>query len=133
MALPLSLRKRIAEFDPIASGKTISQFCKELGISRQTFYNIRDRIHDLGDAGVHPSSTRPASPHRLYGDDIRDMVADARHHLKKNGRDHGPWSIHYYLRDEQGLEHSPSRATIARMLDDLGLTDHKPGNAPEPS
>lgn len=130
MALPLSLRKRIAEFDPIASGKTISQFCKELGISRQTFYNIRDRIHDLGDAGVHPSSTRPASPHRLYGDDIRDMVADARHHLKKNGRDHGPWSIHYYLRDEQGLEHSPSRATIARMLDDLGLTDHNARKRP---
>lgn len=133
MSLPYSVRRRIADFDPVASDKTILQFCKELGISRQTFYNIRNRVDELGDAGVHPSSTRPINPHRLYGDDVRSMVADARKQLKKAGRDHGPWSIHYFLRDEKGLEYAPSRATIARMLDDLGLTDHNARKRPRAS
>lgn len=133
MALSYSMRRRIAEFDPLTAGTTISQFCKEQQISRQTFYNIRDRVTALGDAGIIPDSTAPITPHRLHNDQVRDQVAAARIHLKTDGRDHGPWSIHYYLRDEQGVEHPPSRATIARMLDDFGLTDPNARKRPRSS
>ena len=41
MAIPLHKRRKVADFDPVRDGKTVTQFCKELGISRQTYHNIK--------------------------------------------------------------------------------------------
>ena len=44
MAIPITLRKKIADFDPIREGITVQQFCKNIGVSKQTYYNIKARI-----------------------------------------------------------------------------------------
>ncbi len=48
MAIPITLRKKIADFDPIREGITVQQFCKNIGVSKQTYYNIKARIAERG-------------------------------------------------------------------------------------
>ena len=59
MAIPITLRKKIADFDPIREGITVQQFCKNIGVSKQTYYNIKARIAERGRAGIVPDSTAP--------------------------------------------------------------------------
>ena len=44
MAISSHKRRKIADFDPVRDGKTITQFCKEEQISRQTFHNVKNRM-----------------------------------------------------------------------------------------
>ena len=48
MAISSHKRRKIADFDPVRDGKTITQFCKEEQISRQTFHNVKNRIAKRG-------------------------------------------------------------------------------------
>ncbi|MFW9142620.1 helix-turn-helix domain-containing protein, partial [Corynebacterium striatum] len=49
----------MADFDPIREGITVQQFCKNIGVSKQTYYNIKARIAERGRAGIVPDSTAP--------------------------------------------------------------------------
>ncbi|MCQ9332344.1 hypothetical protein NQ025_12430 [Corynebacterium phoceense] len=46
MAIPITLHKKIAVSTsaPIRESITVQQFCKNIGVSKQTNYNIRGRI-----------------------------------------------------------------------------------------
>lgn len=133
MALPLSVRKRIADHDPVVDGRTVKQFCRDEGISRQTYSNIKKRIADRGRAGLLPDSTAPKKPHRVYDDTVAAAIVDARKSLKCKGMDYGPWSIYYYLIDTVGLHPAPSRATIASKLAQLGLAEANARKRPRKS
>ena len=100
MAIPITLRKKIADFDPIREGITVQQFCKNIGVSKQTYYNIKARIAERGRAGIVPDSTAPLNPRRVYDDKIRQQVLQARGTLQARGQDCGPWSIFYFFLDE---------------------------------
>lgn len=123
MAIPLHIRRKIAKFDPVRDGKTVKQFCREENVSKQTYYNIKKRVKEQGVSGVIAGSTAPKNPRRVYGSDIRNSVFQARSLLKTEGRDNGPISIYYYLIDELGMQHPPSRSTIASWLGEAGLAD----------
>ena len=90
MAIPITLRKKIAEFDPIREGITVQQFCKNIGVSKQTYYNIKARIAERGRAGIVPDSTAPLNPRRVYDDKIRQQVLQTRGTLKTRGQDFRP-------------------------------------------
>ena len=49
MAIPITLRKKIADFDPIREGITVQQFCKNIGVSKQTYYNCLLYTSDAAD------------------------------------------------------------------------------------
>ena len=123
MAIPITLRKKIADFDPIREGITVQQFCKNIGVSKQTYYNIKARIAERGRAGIVPDSTAPLNPRRVYDDKIRQQVLQARGTLKARGQDCGPWSIFYFFLDELGYDQPPSRALIAQWLHEAGVAD----------
>lgn len=133
MALPLSVRKRIADHDPVVDGRTVKQFCRDEGISRQTYSNIKRRIAERGRSGLRPDSTAPKQPHRIYDDSVTAAIVDARKSLKDKGMDYGPWSIYYHLIDTLGLNPAPSRATIAATLSKLGLADANARKRPRKS
>ena len=123
MAIPITLRKKIADFDPIREGITVQQFCKNIGVSKQTYYNIKARIAERGRAGIVPDSTAPLNPRRVYDDKIRQQVLQARATLKARGQDCGPWSLFYFFLDELGYDQPPSRALIAQWLHEAGVAD----------
>ena len=85
MAIPLHKRRKVADFDPVRDGKTITQFCKELGISRQTYHNIKDRIAQKGRAGIVPDSTAPKHPAGKFEDADKISVVHARCQMRVFG------------------------------------------------
>lgn len=133
MAIALHIRKKIADFDPVRDGKTVKQLCAELGISKQTYYNIRKRVAEFGPCGIAPGSTAPKNPRRRFSPDIDATILRARQSLTARGLDHGPWSIYYYLIDELGMEQVPSRSYIAKILHDLGVVDANARKRPRSS
>lgn len=133
MAISLYLRKKIVSFDPFRDGKTIKQFCKDEGISRQTFANIRKRVDQRGMAGIVPDSTAPKSPARKYTDKDYKRIVETRTKLKNKGWDYEPWSIYYELFDTVGQDHTPSRSRIAAILSDLGLVEENARKRPRSS
>ena len=104
MAIPLHKRRKVADFDPVRDGKTVTQFCKELGISRQTYHNIKNRIAQKGRAGIVPDSTAPKNPIKKFDEADKNAVIHARQHLMEQGLDYGPWSIYYFLFDSIGAD-----------------------------
>ena len=123
MAISSHKRRKIADFDPVRDGKTITQFCKEEQISRQTFHNVKNRITERGRSGILPDSTAPKNPARKFTDADYQAVINARFDLQEQGLDCGPLSIYYRLYDTVGPERTPSRTTIATWLHNAGLVD----------
>ena len=111
MAIPLHKRRKIADFDPVRDGKTVTQFCKELGISRQTYHNIKNRIAQKGRAGIVPDSTAPKNPVKKFDEADKIAVVHARQQLMEQGLDYGPWSIYYFLFDTPSPNLAPAEST----------------------
>ena len=133
MAISSHLKKIIADFDPVASGITIKQFCKDNGFSRQTYFNIKKRIAERGRSGILPDSTAPKNPKRRHDDQIRQLVIESRSTFKSQGRDYGPWSIYYYLIDDLGIQDPPGRSTIACWLREAGVVEANARKRPRSS
>ncbi|MEJ4122141.1 helix-turn-helix domain-containing protein [Corynebacterium macginleyi] len=102
MAIALHKRRKVADFDPVRAGKTVTQLCKELAISRQTYHNIKNRIAQKGRAGIVPDSTAPKNPIKKFNKADKIAVIHARQQLMEQGLDYGPWSIYYFLFDTVG-------------------------------
>lgn len=128
MAIPLHKRRKVADFDPVRDGKTVTQFCKELAISRQAYHNIKNRIAQKGRAGIVPDSTAPKNPIKKFHEADKIAVVHARQQLMEQGLDYGPWSIYYFLFDTVGPDFTPSRSTIASWLHELGFVEPTPAN-----
>ena len=129
MAIPLHKRRKVADFDPVRDGKTVTQFCKELGISRQTYHNIKNRIAQKGRAGIVPDSTAPKNPFKKFDEADKIAVVHARQQLMEQGLDYGPWSIYYFLFDTPSPQPCPSRINQPSALD-TDLQENRISNDP---
>src|SRR5688572_30451920 len=92
--VPMEVRLAVAAFEAVDDGTaSVSQACRQLGISRDTFYRYRARVEVEGFAGLLPRSTRPlTSPNRTSAEVVTAIVA-ARARLIEQGWDHGARSI----------------------------------------
>lgn len=124
--IPMSVRRTIAEAD--LAMLNVSKFCRDHGISRDRFYEIRRRYDTEGEAGLQPRSRRPHRTANLTPVDIEELVMSKRLELTELGLDAGPASIHTYL---NGLDTTPSEATIWRILARRGLITADPSKAPK--
>src|SRR5829696_8506731 len=105
----------------VRSGE-VAAFCREHGISRQTFYKWRRRYLDAGGpAGLEERSRRPdKSPSRVAAA-VEDEIVRLRKELADAGLDAGPWSIRQHLARSATVTSLPSQATIWRKLVARGL------------
>jgi len=71
----------------------ISEWCRRLGISRQTAYKWRRRFRDEGADGLADRSRAPKAPHGRSDARIEDRVVAIRKRLAEDGLDHGPASV----------------------------------------
>lgn len=114
------------------SGVRVSELCRQLGISRDTFYRYRNRFLAEGPAGLASRSKRPhRSPNQISAG-IEDLIVSWRKRLKDLGVDHGAQTIYYHLR-RQGTDPLPSVATIHRVLVRRGLVVPPPEKRPRAS
>jgi transposase InsO family protein len=93
----------------------VAAFCREHGISRDTFYRWRRRYRDEGLAGLAPRSSTPRTSPARTSTEIEDAVVALRKELEAAGLDAGAATIQWHFQ-RRGQVSVPSVATIWRVL-----------------
>src|SRR4051812_10714240 len=110
----------------------VAAFCREHGISRDTFYRWRNRYRDEGLAGLEPRSSRPKTSPARTSIVIENAVVALRKQLDEDGLDAGPSTIQWHL-GRRGMRAVPSIATIWRILVRRGFVTPEPRKRPKSS
>lgn len=129
---PIDPRVRlvIAQWPDDAPRGAVSTFCAEHGISRKSFYALRNRAMTDGPAAVlEPRTRRPTSSPSTLSEAVKDQAVAVRKALEDSGLDHGPISVHEKMR-AMGLEQVPSTASLARIFRDAGVARLEPKKKP---
>ena len=134
-SLPPAIRRQIIAFDPAApDAPSVSEFCRAVGISRPSFYNLRQGYAVEGNAALNPRSRAPKTPARAFGGDTVEAVLKIRRRLTAKGWDAGPKSVwHAGIDGALFPGKPPSVSTIARILADAGVVDANPRKRPRKS
>lgn len=126
------VRLAIARWPESAPRGSVTAFCAEHGISRKTFYVLRARAREAGQAAVlEPRSRRPRSSPTRVADTVKEQAVEVRATLEASGLDHGPISVFERMRS-MGLE-SPSVASLARIFRERGVARAEPKKRPRAS
>lgn len=107
----------------------VARFCREHGLSRDTFYKYLTRFRAEGASGFAHHSTAPHRHPTAFGPQVAEAVLRARKELADQGLDNGPISIRWRLEDT-GLTPVPSRASIHRILRAHGQITPQPRKKP---
>src|SRR3954471_8991123 len=124
------VRLAISQWPDDAPRGAVSTFCAEHGISRKSFYELRQRALVDGPAAVlEPRTRRPrTSPSKLTGE-VKTQAVRVRAALEASGLDHGPISVHDKMR-AMGLDQVPSVASLARIFREAGVARLAPKKKP---
>ena len=125
----MSVRRAIVEAD--LASLNVAGFCRDHGVSRDTFYEVRRRFAVEGDAGLEPRSRAPQRVANRTAVEVEDLIVALRKELEGVGLDAGPATIHYWLGRRLGAQVTvPSPATIWRVLSRRGFIVADPSKAP---
>ncbi len=132
LVVPVKVRLAIAAFEAVDDGSaSVSAVCKQLGISRDTFYRYRARVREEGATGVLPRSSRPRRSPNQTPPEVVEAIVEARTQLEGEGWDNGARSIQARLQ-RQGVV-VPSARTVHRVLVRAGLIEPTPAKRPRSS
>jgi transposase InsO family protein len=133
LAAILARRATYEQVDPGRLGPVLSvtAICRQLGISRPTFYDAEKNFAESGLEGLLPKSRRPLiSPGQIPAE-LEDAIVAARKQLAEEGWNNGAETISRRL-TANGVT-PPSIATINRALKRRGLVDPQPQKRPKKS
>jgi transposase InsO family protein len=111
----------------------VAAFCRQHGISRETFYVWRRRFKATGVAGLEPLARTPRSNPRQTPLVIEDLIVALRKELDELGVDAGPATIQWHLGRRHQLRAVPSVATVWRVLTRRGFIVPEPRKRPKAS
>ncbi len=126
--VPMSVKRLVATVD--VASMNVSAFCREHGIGRTQFYEIRRRFETQGESGLEPRSRAPKSIANKTPIWIEDQIVLLRKQLDEEGLDAGPETISWHLGQQMDASLVPSRTTIWRILRDRGLVVEDPSKRP---
>ena len=127
------VRLAISQWPDDAPRGAVSTFCAEHNISRKSFYVLRNRAKDEGQAAVlEPRTRRPKSSPSEFSDGVKEQAIGVRAALEQSGLDHGPISVHEKMRT-MGLAQVPSTASLARIFREAGVARVEPKKKPRSS
>ncbi|MDX1450058.1 MAG: integrase core domain-containing protein [Acidimicrobiia bacterium] len=126
----MSIRRAIIEID--TKTVNVSEFCREHGITRWFFYELRRRHAVEGDTVLVPRSRAPKRVANRTVEAVEDVIVEVRKRLEADGFDAGPATIRTLLSAEldAGVP-VPSQATIWRVLTRRGFVTPHPERAPK--
>ncbi|SEC33828.1 leucine-zipper of insertion element IS481 [Amycolatopsis tolypomycina] len=108
----------------------VAVFCREHGLSRDTFYRYVTRFRAEGADGFIRRSTAPHHHPTALALEVVEAVLRARKQLAEAGLDNGPISIRWRLQDA-GFHPLPSRVSIYRILRERGQIVAQPRKRPK--
>lgn len=112
------------------AGVSVKELCRQLGISRDSFYRYRRRFREEGPGGLAPRSRRPHKSPNQTSPETEDLIVRVRKELAQLGVDHGAQTIYYHLQRD-GVSPLPGVATIHRVLVRRGMVDPQPEKRPK--
>jgi putative transposase len=120
------VRLAISQWPPDAPRGSVSTFCAEHGISRETFYAIRRRALEDGQAAaLEPRTRRPRSSTNRTRDEVKRQAIGVRSALEQSGLDHGPIRIHEKMRSP-GMVPVPLTPALSQIFRDAGVARVEP-------
>lgn len=124
------IRLAISQWPPDAPRGAVTTFCAEQSISRKTFYAIRHRALEEGQAAaLEPRSRRPKSSPTAITNEVKVQALGVRRALEESGLDHGPISVHDKM-VALGMTPVPSIAALARIFRETGVARVEPRKKP---
>lgn len=109
----------------------IAEWCRKLGISRESAYKWRRRFAEEGPAGLEERSRAPKQTHAKTDSLVEDLVVRIRKELNDQGLGHGPASVADRLRIDHDIELTDS--TVWRILSRRGQINVQPKKRPRSS
>ena len=106
----------------------VTAACRELGISRDTYYEAKKRFEARGVEGLLPRSRRPHRSPRQTDPAVEDEIVRLRKEKEAAGWDAGAWTIAQAM--IRAGQQPPSLATINRVLVRRGLIEPQPQKRP---
>ena len=123
------VRLAIARWPDDAPRGAVTTFCAEHGISRKTFYALRQRADAEGSAAIlEPRSRRPKKSPTRITEEIKQHAVAVRASLEASGLDHGPISVHDKMK-AMGIS-APSIASLARIFREKSVARFEPRKKP---
>lgn len=117
----------------VADGSlNVTEFCREQGISRSTFYKWRNRFRSEGLAGLEERSRKPKTTGPRMETATENRIVELRKSLAEAGLDAGPATIRVHLINEN-FDFVPSEASIWRALHRRGFIAPQPEKRPRSS
>lgn len=127
------VRLAITQWPPDAPRGAVSTFCAEHEISRKSFYAIRKRAAEEGQAAaLEPRTRRPARSPNRTAEETKKQAIGVRAALEQSGLDHGPISVHEKMRS-LGMVPVPSTASLSRIFREAGVARAEPRKKPRAS
>ena len=131
LVVSMDVRMAIAFFEQTRPRGSVTKFCADAGISRETFYVYQRRFRAGGLEGLVPGSRRPLHSPSATPPAMMELVIGKRLWLLGEGLDAGALSIRYWLLREDRTP--PSARTIHRILCAHGLVEPQPKKRPRSS
>jgi transposase InsO family protein len=126
----MDVRLAIAFMLQAGPGISVTAFCTEHDISRDTYYKLKHRFEEGGLEALLPQSRRPRSSPKATPAEVVALVIEKREQLKAEGWDCGAVSIRHRLLREGP---APAARTIHRILVAHGLVEPQPKKRPRSS
>lgn len=129
----MDVRAVVVSWSEDAPRGAVSRFCREQGVSRAWFYEVRARCRREGPVAAmaaRPRQARSAHPQAVPLA-VEDLAVRVRKELTDQGWDAGPISVRTRLQ-RLGVA-APSRATLARIFTRRGLVVAAPQKRPRSS
>jgi len=131
-AVPVDVRMMIVTWPADAPRGAVSAFCRQHGLSRSRFYEIRALARAVGALDAVAAVQGPRQrPDLLTPAAVEAAAVRIRKELADGGWDHGPVSVRARMLAE-GLP-APSRATLARIFTRRGMVVPQPAKRPRSS
>lgn len=115
----------------VAQQLTVTAAAAEYGLSRRHIHRLLARYREGGLDAVEPRSKRPRTNPRATPPEVTARIMRLRSELAGLGLDAGPATIAWHL--ERDGVHTPSNATIHRILTRAGLVTPEPRKRPRSS
>ena len=131
--VPVDVRAMVVAWPEDAPRGSVSRFCREHGVSRSWFYEVRARARDtdpLTAMRPRPRATTARHP-RAIPVEVEELAVRVRKELADAGWDHGPVTVRHRL-GELGLI-APAASTLARVFTRRGMVLAQPQKRPRSS
>lgn len=141
VAVDAAVAAAVASFVAPGSRMNVAATCRELGVSRKTFYKYVTRFELLGVAGFYPDSRRPRSSPTRLSIQLEDVLIRIRKQEADAGWDYGADAVLMRLEEQRlaGMGPGsawpadralPARSTVNQVFDQRGQLEKTPQRNP---